>query len=582
MHALHRSGFTNSIGAVREPDSSNVSSPTLVPVVKAADTVSPEKVNAVTKRIRSFTGQLAERIDSHQTRIEAVSSSLNADELSTTSPVVLDAVEQLLSANELMRTELEETQQRLREQAVQLQTATQRAQTDALTGLSNRGTFDQRLIETHSNGARQAGVLVLLDIDHFKAFNDTHGHRCGDEVLRSVARMLEARLEPYGKVARFGGEEFAALIETDNFSEVVELVEKTRQAIGKREIRFEGQRLKVSMSAGMGRLGELESGKQQSSEQWLQQVDDALYRSKDVGRDCTHYFEGARFVRVGSSSKEAPVTSDITSTPAHSSSTVAATEGQAAVLASADQRPSIDDRRSNRVESRVSPPNLNQPDTESTIDSVLPAIETNQSPEDVETQQTIARLTQQLAEAEVTKPPKGLGYLPSLDLMIDDVVEKMSAQGADNRLVQLMVLTLSGSPRGATMRGLLQILRAALRSQDRIGCLNHSTLLVCLSECAEDEVIERAELICHSAGSVGVQLASKERSSDGERLSVGIVQLETTGVEGAPFTPAPESIEDAIFQARVTALRAGQQSVKEARLPVLTHVARVDSLALAY
>ena len=139
----------------------------------------------------------------------------------------------------------------------------------------------------------------MLDVDLFKQFNDVYGHRAGDELLRVVANVLHSHLQPYGLVARFGGEEFAIILDECPLSEAALKIEQARIAIGKLVIEFEGQTLKVAASAGVARLIEDET-----VESWLQRTDDALYYSKAQGRNCAHWMQGEKPTLVESSPEE--------------------------------------------------------------------------------------------------------------------------------------------------------------------------------------------------------------------------------------------------------------------------------------
>ena len=148
----------------------------------------------------------------------------------------------------------------------------------------------------------QAGTLALLDVDHFKRFNDVYGHRAGDEVLRIVAKILHARLHPHGLVARFGGEEFAVILDGCPIDKAKELIESARIAIGPRDIQFQDKRLRVAASAGVAEL--IPGG--ESMEDWLQRADDAMYRSKELGRNCGHWMDGNVPIRIESPRPSAP------------------------------------------------------------------------------------------------------------------------------------------------------------------------------------------------------------------------------------------------------------------------------------
>ena len=106
--------------------------------------------------------------------------------------------------------------------------------TDALTGIANRRRFDEQMAREHARHVRTGAELsvILLDIDHFKAFNDTYGHVYGDDCLRRVARALaECVARPGDLVARYGGEEFVFILPETSLSGAVELAEKIRRSV---------------------------------------------------------------------------------------------------------------------------------------------------------------------------------------------------------------------------------------------------------------------------------------------------------------------------------------------------------------
>ncbi len=96
-------------------------------------------------------------------------------------------------------------------------------------------------------GASETSTMALLDVDHFKKFNDNYGHLAGDEVLRIVAGLIHSRLSQYGHVARYGGEEFAIVFDGSSKDEVCQLIEQARNAISQRETVFENKSLRVML-----------------------------------------------------------------------------------------------------------------------------------------------------------------------------------------------------------------------------------------------------------------------------------------------------------------------------------------------
>src|SRR5262249_52898626 len=125
--------------------------------------------------------------------------------------------------------------------------------------------------------------LVLLDVDHFKAFNDAFGHTAGDDVLRALARLLRANTRGYDVVARYGGEEFAVLLPDTGPPEAHFLAERLRLAIEQRG----WPRGAVTASLGTATL----HPSRPASSDLVDEADRALYRSKRLGRNRVSTFE---------------------------------------------------------------------------------------------------------------------------------------------------------------------------------------------------------------------------------------------------------------------------------------------------
>ena len=139
--------------------------------------------------------------------------------------------------------------------------------------------------EFEQNG-RPVSVL-LMDVDHFKKFNDTHGHQAGDEVLRGVARALRQAMRDVDLVARYGGEEFAVVFPGTGLEESRPAAERARAAIESAAFPFEGKQLKVTASVGIAQLRHGEG-----IAQTVKRADDALYASKKAGRNQAQWHDG--------------------------------------------------------------------------------------------------------------------------------------------------------------------------------------------------------------------------------------------------------------------------------------------------
>ena len=156
---------------------------------------------------------------------------------------------------------------------------------DELTGLPNRR-YLERVFDTVFEASLDAGTdlaVMMIDVDHFKKFNDTHGHVAGDRTLAQVARLLERDLAGEKRmVARFGGEEFIAVLEDTDEIAALALADKVRLAISKRPFRGSGRR-RVSVTVSMGVA--LRTTADLSPTAMIERADAALYEAKEAGRN---------------------------------------------------------------------------------------------------------------------------------------------------------------------------------------------------------------------------------------------------------------------------------------------------------
>ncbi|WP_223181663.1 GGDEF domain-containing protein [Stenotrophomonas lacuserhaii] len=161
------------------------------------------------------------------------------------------------------------------------------ASSDPLTGVPNRRHFEERsaqIIAAREATGRSVAVL-MLDVDHFKKINDTHGHPIGDEVLKVVARRCREALRERDLFARFGGEEFIALLAAPTADEVPATAERLRNAISGAPVHVGGLRVEVTVSVG-GAMGEALPGSDaRLLEQLVARADEALYQAKADGRN---------------------------------------------------------------------------------------------------------------------------------------------------------------------------------------------------------------------------------------------------------------------------------------------------------
>ena len=167
--------------------------------------------------LQELATRVAIDVDKHTDRVEEISESLTSVE-APESRIIVDVVAKLIQANQQMHEKLATTENKLREQAQEIQTSAAEARTDALTLLVNRRAFDDELVRRCAEFRRTGHTfsLIMADVDHFKEINDAHGHQTGDEVLRGAAKMLRRKMREMDLVARYGGEEFAIILPGTN------------------------------------------------------------------------------------------------------------------------------------------------------------------------------------------------------------------------------------------------------------------------------------------------------------------------------------------------------------------------------
>lgn len=160
------------------------------------------------------------------------------------------------------------------------------ASTDMMTHLKLKHFFFSKLIESIDAAImnNQPLCVFMLDIDHFKQFNDTYGHACGDMVLIEVASMIKQCVRNDDLVARYGGEEFVVLLSDIKKSEAFKIAEKIRTTIADRNLEFEGKEIHVTISIG---LKEFTAKRTITANKLVEDADAALYVSKNTGRNKT-------------------------------------------------------------------------------------------------------------------------------------------------------------------------------------------------------------------------------------------------------------------------------------------------------
>lgn len=194
--------------------------------------------------------------------------------------------------------DLEQTKERVEDLERENQQLANLAETDRLTSLRNRASFDtclQLAIEARLQGDSEAPLgILIMDIDHFKMFNDTYGHLLGDEMLKQVAEGIEVAARQTDIVARYGGEEFVVLLPHTTIDILEQIAERIRSCVSSGKVVFQGQELTVTMSVGGAYVQRIENPEDGMA--LLKLADECLYEAKGAGRNRAVCREMARLV----------------------------------------------------------------------------------------------------------------------------------------------------------------------------------------------------------------------------------------------------------------------------------------------
>ncbi len=215
----------------------------------------------------------------------ALSDAKDPGEIGSVVRHILVETQSILAKSRKLEQKLSDSTKEIENLREDLQDVRKESLTDALTGIANRKCFDQTLCrnatEAMENGTRLS--FLLLDIDHFKRFNDTYGHAVGDSVLRVVAGQLKQSLKGQDLPARYGGEEFCILLPNTGLPDAVKVAEQVRTELAARALKNAKSNetygsLTLSIGVAEFRFGE-------KLDDFVKRGDRALYRAKQSGRN---------------------------------------------------------------------------------------------------------------------------------------------------------------------------------------------------------------------------------------------------------------------------------------------------------
>jgi len=255
-----------------------------------------DRISNVSERMHARIEAVHDAIDTAMTTANAYSGSLQAASGDLDREITVDAMKQLAErlltetrrmqdTNQALELQLEASRDDIASLQRDLDDVRRESMLDPLTKIANRKSFDEGLATAIAQATKGASplCLLLLDIDHFKNFNDTYGHQTGDQVLRLVAMTLKSNIKGKDLAARYGGEEFVAILPSTDIEGAMIAAENIRKAIQAKEL------LKRSTNEKLGRItasfGVAAFRPTDTAATLIERADRCLYAAKHAGRN---------------------------------------------------------------------------------------------------------------------------------------------------------------------------------------------------------------------------------------------------------------------------------------------------------
>lgn len=281
---------------VEEPSASPAAAPAMPPEEPATPDAGPSKeelkrlaedlralVSDVSNKTENLVQNLGDRNTELRQTVKSLSTSREKNEILRLLSAVVSQSGMIHSAVSSSHKELVEARQTMERMESELAETRSLLHEDALTGARNRRGMDESLAREVSRAKRDQVKLTvaMVDLDHFKKVNDTHGHDAGDKLLVHLATLIKTMLRESDTLVRYGGEEFLMILPDTDLRGGGLVLGRLQQMLAKNPMVYEGKEIPVTFSAGLAQLTENENG-----HALVVRADTALYDAKRSGRNC--------------------------------------------------------------------------------------------------------------------------------------------------------------------------------------------------------------------------------------------------------------------------------------------------------
>jgi diguanylate cyclase len=248
-------------------------------------------LHCLTEILKS-TEKLNADVGSHNDKLASVRRSVDViqvtGDLNAVQAQLMDEIQAIVTCNRKLENDLTISKFELHRRAAELDRTRHEARVDKLSGLANRRAFDENfgffLSKYHSNQVMFG--LMLADIDHFKRINDAYGHAAGDAVIQRLGMVLKQSVRASDVVCRLGGDEFAILLKGESPDEFKEAATRIRNVVANTNFDLERAHGLTSVTVSVG-VTAVMSG--DTKESLVARADQAMYRSKELGRNLVHF-----------------------------------------------------------------------------------------------------------------------------------------------------------------------------------------------------------------------------------------------------------------------------------------------------